>query len=132
MKKKSGVFLLLVLILSLVGQWIFLKETLGQEEKSFLWQVRNGRTTVYLLGSLHFLKKEHYPLSSRIEKAFEEAHSLIVEANIQDKSRIDMEAIAERALYMGNDTLKDHVSKETYELIKDKAHKLGIPPGGYA
>ncbi len=127
MKKKSSVFLLSFFLLSLVGQWIYAQEALAQEEKSFLWKVRNGRTTVYLLGSLHFLKKENYPLNSKIENAFEEADTLIVEANIQDKSKIDVETITERALYLGKDSLKDHLSKETYELIKDRAHKLGIP-----
>ncbi len=100
----------------------------ARQEKSFLWKVRSGPVTVYLLGSLHFLKKENYPLTLKIEEAFEEADTLVVEANINDKSKMDLEGLAERALYPPNDNLKTHLSTETYERTKEKAAKLGIPP----
>jgi uncharacterized protein len=116
------------LILSAIGPWAFVQDASAQNEKSFIWRVEAEGTTVYILGSVHFLKKENYPLHPNIEKAFEKADTLVVEANINDESKINPAMIMERAFYPENDTLQSHVSKETYERIREEAGGLGIPP----
>jgi hypothetical protein len=95
--------------------------------KNFLWKVRSETTTVYVLGSVHFMKKEAYPLDKKIEDAFEASHILAVEANVNDVSRIDMQKLLDTAFYKGNDTLESHVSRETYELVKKEFEVLGFP-----
>ncbi len=126
-KKKPARLLIALLILSLMALWTDVREGNAQEGKSFLWRVRAGKPTVYLLGSIHFLKKENYPLNRKIEKAFEESDTLLVEANINEQGKTDMLMILEKALYPENDTLKAHISPETYKLIQDEAGRKGIP-----
>jgi len=103
------------------------REAFSQEGKSFLWKVQSKASTVYLLGSIHFLKKENYPLSQRIESAFEKSDVLVVEANVQDQSKMNAQAILEKALYPPDESIADHLSSETYELLKGEAARLALP-----
>jgi uncharacterized protein len=99
----------------------------GADRKNFLWKVQSDTTTVYLLGSVHFMKKEIYPLNRKIEEAFEKSDLLVVEANVNDVSKIDVGKMIGTAFYSGNDTIEKHVSAETYELVKKEFEGLGFP-----
>jgi hypothetical protein len=103
------------------------REAFSQEGKSFLWKVHSGASTVYIAGSIHFLKKEDYPLSPKIESAFEQSDFLVVEANIQDQAKMSTQMIMEKALYPPNESIAEHLSQKTYELLKVEAAKLGLP-----
>jgi len=106
---------------------IFFLISSAYAEKTFLWKVQSKTTTVYILGSIHFMKKEMYPLNKKIEDAFDKSHILAVEANVNDVSKIDIQKLLETAFYTGNDTLENHVSKETYEFVKREFEGLGFP-----
>ena len=114
--------IVLLLILSL-----YVSETSSQEQKSFLWKVQSKKNTVYLLGSIHFLKKEIYPLPRKIEEAFDRSAVLVVEADV---SRLDpkvLQKLTEAAFYPENETLESHVSPETFSLIKQEFAGIGFP-----
>jgi uncharacterized protein YbaP (TraB family) len=99
----------------------------SQSQRSFLWRVQSKTNTVYVLGSIHFFKKEAYPLHRKIESAFDQSEVLVVEANVNDIAKLDIEKLVESAMYLGPETLERHVSAETYELIKKETGRLGIP-----
>jgi uncharacterized protein YbaP (TraB family) len=121
--KFSRIFSVLVFV-SLV---IFVQDALSQSQKSFLWKIQSKTGTVYVLGSLHFAKKEIYPLSQKIEDAFAQSGSLVVEANINDIKGIDLEKLTENALYPEGDALEKHVSPETSERLKKETEGFGLP-----
>jgi hypothetical protein len=73
------------------------------------------------------MKKEGYPLNMKIEDAFDKSNVLVVEANINDINQIDVQKLIESAFYPGNDTLQNHVSRETHELLKREFEGFGIP-----
>jgi len=126
--KKFGRLLFFFLFLAATGPRAYIQDAWAQNEKSFIWRIGADGSTVNILGSIHFLKKENYPLPPKIEKAFDESDTLAVEANINDESKINPAMIMERAFYPESDTLQSHVSKETYEQIHKEAGRLGIPP----
>ncbi|MGE5839813.1 MAG: TraB/GumN family protein [Deltaproteobacteria bacterium] len=97
------------------------------EQKSFLWKVQSSRSTVYLLGSIHFLKEDVYPLNQTIEKVYESADKLVVEADINDLGNLDLKMLADRAFYKNDDHVEKHVSAETYRLIQNESKTLGMP-----
>lgn len=99
----------------------------GQENKTFMWKVESQGAGVYILGSVHFLKSGNYPLNPKIETAYEQSDTLVVEADITDDKKMDAQWIAEKALYGEKDSLKNHVSEETYEFIRREADRLGLP-----
>ncbi|HMK50857.1 MAG TPA: TraB/GumN family protein, partial [Thermodesulfobacteriota bacterium] len=68
-----------------------------------------------------------YPLHQKIENAFDQSEVLIVEANVNDIAKLDIQKLVESAMYAGPETLERHVSAETYELIKKETGRLGIP-----
>jgi uncharacterized protein YbaP (TraB family) len=103
------------------------REAFSQEGKSFLWKVQSRSSTVYVLGSIHYLRKEDYPLSQKIESAFEKSDVLVVEANVQDQGKVNTQTILEKALYPPDESIADHLSRETYEFLKGEASKLGLP-----
>ncbi len=101
----------------------------AEKGKHFLWRVRSGNSTAYLLGSIHVLKKDFYPLSKAIEDAFAGSSVLAVEANIDDVSRIDVTNMIGKAMYPAGDTVDKHLSPETYELLKKELEADGLPLG---
>lgn len=125
MKKRFRSLLSIFFLLSLMS--FPEREAFSEEGKSFLWKVESGASTVYILGSIHFLKKESYPLSQKIESAFEKSDILVVEANVQDQGKMNTQAFMEKALYPPNESIADHLSRESYEFLKGEASKLGLP-----
>jgi len=98
-----------------------------QDQKNFLWKVQSEGNAVYVLGSIHVMRQEDYPLHENIEDAFSKSDILAVEANINDIAQLDLQTLMEKALYPENETLKDHVSEETYEILKKETERLGLP-----
>ncbi len=118
--------LLFIFILSYFLVHIF-TNNVSAGQKTFLWKVKSQKTTVYILGSIHFMKKEHYPLNKKIEEAFDKSEVLAVEANVNDISKIDIQKVLNTAFYAGNDSLEKHVSESTFRLLKTKFEGYGFP-----
>jgi uncharacterized protein YbaP (TraB family) len=97
------------------------------QEKSFLWKVRSEKNSIYILGSIHFLKKESYPLKKSIEQAFDAVSKLVLEIDLQsatpEKTR---QLTLEKGLFRDGTTLQQNVDKETYDLTERRARELGI------
>ena len=98
----------------------------SQSHKSFLWKVQSKSNTVYVLGSLHLMKKDVYPLDKKIEEAFDKSAVLAVEANVNDVGNLDIGKFMESAFYQGDDSLEKHVSRDTYDLVKKEFAGSGI------
>lgn len=107
---------------------IFSTGSFSQPKKNFLWKVQSKTTTVYVLGSVHFLKKEMYPLHERIEQAFDQSDILVVEANIGEAGKADIQKLIKSGFYPENDALEKHLTPETYDRVKKEAARLGVPP----
>jgi len=97
------------------------------QEKSFLWKVRSEKNSIYILGSIHFLKKESYPLKQSIEQAFDAVSKLVLEIDLQsatpEKTR---QVTLEKGLFRDGTTLQQNVDKETYDLTERRAREAGI------
>ena len=120
-------FIIALVILTIGGSLAFIQPALSYNQKSFLWKVQSSRSTVYLLGSIHFMKEDVYPLNQTIENAYESSDKLVVEANINDLGKLDLRTLADRAFYKNDDHVEKHVSPETYRLIKKESKALGMP-----
>ncbi len=116
-------------VLALFHIFLFSKgDAFAEGGKHFLWKVQSASGTAYLLGSLHFLRRDAYPLPRTIEDAFDSSEILAVEANINDLSRVDVARLMERAFYEGGDSLERHLSKETYDAARRRLEENGLPP----
>ena len=125
MKKQTIKLSVIVSLVVIFLFAVFTQDSLSQSKKSFLWKVQSKTNTVYVLGSIHYLKKEMYPLDEKIEKAFDQSNILGVEANVDNISKMDVQKLVESAFYSGDETLEKHLSPEAYELVKKQLTELG-------
>src|SRR5437867_2934245 len=49
---------------------------------SFLWKATRGTSLVYLVGSVHLLTKDYYPLSPALEAAYKDSGLLVEEVDM--------------------------------------------------
>lgn len=97
-------------------------------ERHFLWKVEDARgQTAYLLGSLHVLTADAYPLPPAIDKAFAESRTLVEEVDLDEMSdpMQMMAALSKAMLTIG--TLEQLVSPETFAAVKKRAEAYGMP-----
>jgi uncharacterized protein len=113
-----------------VASWFFCLVVLAAaqaQEKSFLWQVRSNQSHIYILGSIHFLKKDNYPLKNSIEKAFEGSQKLVFEIDLKSADAATVQRLTlEKGAHRDGTTLAQSVSLETYSLAERRAKELGI------
>lgn len=98
-------------------------------QKHFLWTVSApGAPPSYLLGSLHVLTADHYPLADAVENAFKAASVFIAEADIDELSNGDtLRELARKALLPDGKTLGEVVGVDLYRDVVARASKLGVP-----
>ena len=97
--------------------------------KHFLWKVEApGGATAYLLGSLHVLTADAYPLPAAIDKAFAESKTLVEEVDLDEMNDpMLMMAALSKAMLTGGETLDQLVSAQTYAEVKKRAEAYGMP-----
>ena len=96
-------------------------------EKRSLWRVRSKNNVVYLLGSIHYLKPQSYPLAQEMEAAFKDAKKMIFEINLESaEGGRAQQLMALKGIYTDRTTLKDHVAPATYALAEKQLKELGL------
>jgi uncharacterized protein len=96
--------------------------------KGFIWRVEREGRVGWLVGSLHVLTPDYYPLPDSMEKAFLRSTTLMEEADINQMTSPEvLEVLRTKALFTGDETLKTQLSAETYQLAADRAAKIGFP-----
>jgi uncharacterized protein len=97
--------------------------------RHFLWKVEapNG-AAAYLLGSLHVLTADAYPLPALIDKAFAGSKTLVEEVDLDEMNdpMLMMAALA-KAMLADGQTLDQVISAETYAEVKKRAEAYGMP-----
>lgn len=86
--------------------------------KNSLWKVEGGRSPVYLLGSIHFLRDDAYPLAKPIEAAFERAKAVAFEVDFatQNDPKVQMKMLTLGMCPPGK-KLRDMVTEKTFALL---------------
>lgn len=114
---------------AIVGLLLVSTPLLGQTAKNFLWKVEGeGGSVAYLLGSLHVLTPEWYPLTATINQAFAASQTLVEEVDIDETSDPTMMmAILARAMLTDGRTLDQVVAPEVFAEVKQRAEKSGLP-----
>jgi uncharacterized protein YbaP (TraB family) len=98
------------------------------ENRHFLWKVSSPGSTIYLCGSVHLLKEGDYPLDPSLENAFANSSRLFFEINLDtiDKQQLQQLTMA-KGVYGSGQTLQGSLSSQTYELVKKRFVRLGLP-----
>ena len=96
-------------------------------ERPLLWKVSDADNDVYLLGSFHLLKPDDYPMPAEIDRAFDDAESLLFE--IDPGEMTAPETVATMQKYMAYDDGLS-LSKVLPKATLDKLGTLVSASGG--
>ncbi len=93
-----------------------------------LWLAEGAHNQVYLLGSVHLLRKGDYPLPDVIDRAYEDAESLIMELDMDDLDPVATQALVTRlGVLPDGRTLEDVLGPKDYAIAEAAAAELDIP-----
>jgi len=96
-----------------------------------LWSVQSDSSHVYLMGSVHALAPDFYPLYGEFDQAFEQADTLVVEVNLHE---IHEDEITQRMQQMGtyqSGSLEENLSPETLYLLNEYLEKTNQQLSAY-
>ncbi len=97
------------------------------QDKSLLWKISNDKNSVFLLGSIHYLRKENYPLNKAILEAFDGSKVLVLEIDLNSTAAEAAQRLTlEKAVYRDGTSLAQNVAPETYQLAAQRAKELGV------
>ena len=96
--------------------------------KGFVWTIERQGQTGWLVGSLHLMTPDAYPLPPFLESAFLAAQVLVEEADPDElKTPEGAAELVRRAFYPPGQSLEKHLSADTYRTILERAAKVGLP-----
>lgn len=100
----------------------------AQPARNFIWKVSGPAGSMYLVGSVHLLTKDYYPLSPALDTAFKDSDLLVEEADLGElEAPASQVKLLTRGLLPGDQSLDKVVSPATYALVTKRVGDLGIP-----
>lgn len=116
------------LLIFLISLWTVENSHAQQTtKKNFLWSLKTGKSTIYLLGSVHLLTSDSYPLDNNIETAYRMSKKIVFETDVGGMNTL---AVQEKLLALGmypeGQTLQQNVSPETYSMLDKKLTEIGL------
>ncbi len=103
-------------------------EPIADSDEHFLWQIETPNNTVYLLGSIHFLEADSYPLPAAMQAAFQDAENLVLEADVGPGTEAEVAALLLSAAQPeAGEALAEVLDVETYGFAAQKVQELGLP-----
>jgi uncharacterized protein YbaP (TraB family) len=123
--RRSRILILVAAVVTVMtGRW----PLNAAASNSFGWKVANGRTAIYLVGSVHMLSKDYYPLNPALETAFNDSDLLVEEADLGEMLSADAQfRVLARGMLPENQSLQRVLSPATYELVNRRVGDLGMP-----
>ena len=93
-----------------------------------LWSIKGKTNTVYLLGSVHFLRPSEQ-LPAAVDAAYQDAEQLVMEIDMDD---LDPLAAQQTTMELGmlpeDQTLESELGAATYAKVARQAQDIGVDP----
>lgn len=92
----------------------------AEEQRLCLWLFENNDARIYLLGSIHAMKPDMYPLASPIEEAFEAADKVVFEVDLTRLNAFEMnQVMQQKGTYMSPGSIQNDLKPETLSLLME-------------
>jgi uncharacterized protein YbaP (TraB family) len=96
--------------------------------RNFLWKATRGSGAIYLVGSVHMLTEQYYPLSPPLEAAYKDSDLLVEEVDLDQMLEPDAQlSMLRRGMLPAGRSLDTVVSPATFELVQKRVAGLGLP-----
>lgn len=94
---------------------------------SLIYKIESGKNTVYLLGSIHVLAEEYYPLTRAFSYAYFDSQKVVFEVDPEILFSPSIQYKFEKAYSLpSGKTLQGVLSSETLALLDEKLKNMGI------
>lgn len=84
--------------------------------RGLLFEIKSGAKTAYLFGSIHIAKADFYPMSPKVEMAYQFADTVAIEADTSDI--VAAQAVMPKLMYAAPDKLENHLTPATWSNFK--------------
>lgn len=100
--------------------------------RTFMWRVvAEGAPPLHVLGSLHVLSPDYYPLPRHVDEAFAASSVLIEEADLDELADPSvLMGLLSRAMLTDGQTLEQAIAPALHAQVMARADKLGLPRAG--
>src|SRR6476620_4766568 len=96
--------------------------------RNFIWKVSGKQNAIYLVGSIHMLTKDYYPLNPALDSAFKDSDLLVEEADLGEMLGAESQmSVLLRGRLPSDQTLDKVVSPETYAQVSKHITAHGLP-----
>ena len=92
-----------------------------------LWRLDGQENRVYLLGSVHLLRPEDYPLPEVVYEAYEDAEVLIMELDVDDVDPAEAQAVISQLGIIEDGSLSELMGPAAYAEARAYAERADIP-----
>jgi uncharacterized protein YbaP (TraB family) len=124
----SARLLLLALIAALAASTSQVTAQVTAQTRNFLWKASGKQGIVYLVGSVHMLSTDYYPLSPALDSAFRASDLLIEELDFGEVMASDSQlALLTKGMMPSGQSLDAVISPETMGLVTKRVQGLGLP-----
>ena len=103
-------------------------ESLADEHALPIWQIDGDNNRIYLLGSVHLLREQDYPLPSRIEDVYADAEQLIMELDLDDLDEARAQTlVTELGSISNGSSLAELLGQADYDQASTLAAEINFP-----
>lgn len=96
-------------------------------EGAMMWKAEVNNKKIVLVGSIHMMKKEFYPLPELIETAALNSDKFIFETDLNSGGSAElMTFLMQNSMYQDGTTLDNVLADSTFALISQKMEELGL------
>ena len=93
-----------------------------------VWSVTAGKNTLYLGGTVHFLRASDFPLPEEYEQAYQASSEIYFETDIGAMTDVSVQnQILEQLTYSDERTLKTVLNQEAYTALSDYVVSKNMP-----
>jgi uncharacterized protein YbaP (TraB family) len=92
-----------------------------------LWEIQGTANRIQLLGSIHFLRPDDYPLPAAISRAYDQADVLVMEVDLANLDPLKAQTVMQRlAIDPDGRSLQDALGARSFSAARTRAAALDI------
>lgn len=129
--KRRSIIICISFVIALIipaSQFAFSsRDDYNKDRKHFLWEAEGENNSLYLIGSIHVLKKDSYPLPAAVERVYNCCDKVIFETDLEGMNDVDLQAeMIKLGSYPAGRSLSENISGQTYEMLREKVKAFGL------
>jgi len=99
-----------------------------KDDKFFFWTIKNGNNTAFLIGSMHLMRKDMYPIPDKFENAFSVSPIIVFESNPDETKTPEFKQYVQSVgFYPPGETIWKDISPKTREKLLENLSEMQFP-----